>query len=48
VLSIVRPLAAIMWLIKQLGYLRIGRVDGDTAEHRVLHLFRNRAELKKA
>ena len=37
-----------MWLIRQLGYLRIGRGTGDTAEHRVLHLFRNRAELKKS
>ncbi len=37
-----------MWLIRQLGYLRLGRGDGDTAEHRVLHLFRNRAELKKS
>ena len=36
-----------MWLIRQLGYLRLGRGDHDTAEHRVLHLFRNRAELKK-
>lgn len=36
-----------MWLIRQLGYLRLGRGDRDTAEHRVLHLFRNRAELKK-
>lgn len=36
-----------MWLIRQLGYLRIGRGD-DTVEHRVLHLFRNRAELKKS
>jgi hypothetical protein len=37
-----------MWLIKQLGFLRIGRGADDTAEHRVLHLFRNRAELKKS
>jgi hypothetical protein len=37
-----------MWLIRQLGYLRIGRGTADTAEHRVLHLFRNRAELKKS
>jgi hypothetical protein len=37
-----------MWLIRQLGYLRIGRGDQDTTEHRVLHLFRNRAELKKS
>lgn len=36
-----------MWLIRQLGYLRLGRGDHDTAEHRVLHLFRSRAELKK-
>jgi hypothetical protein len=37
-----------MWLIRQLGYLRLGRGDHDTVEHRVLHLFRNRAELKKS
>ncbi len=37
-----------MWLIRQLGYLRLGRGDHDTAEHRVLHLFRSRAELKKS
>ncbi|MFO1401276.1 MAG: hypothetical protein U1F06_02420 [Steroidobacteraceae bacterium] len=36
-----------MWLIRQLGFLRLGRGEQDTAEHRVLHLFRNRAELKK-
>ncbi|MCC7462313.1 MAG: hypothetical protein IT480_07615 [Gammaproteobacteria bacterium] len=34
--------------MKQLGYLRLGRGDHHTAEHRVLHLFRNRAELKKS
>ena len=37
-----------MWIIRQLGYLRIGRGSEDTTEHRVLHLFRNRAELKKS
>lgn len=38
-----------MWLIRQLGFLRFGRSgEPDAAEHRVLHLFRNRAELKKS
>jgi hypothetical protein len=38
-----------MWLLRQLGFLRFGRSgEHDAAEHRVLHLFRNRAELKKS
>lgn len=50
-----RPMAPfmkpILSLIRQLGFLRLGAASArndDEEEGRVLHLFRNRAELKKA
>lgn len=45
-----RITAALMKLIKQLGFLRLGgdSVKVEVDHDRVLHLFRNRAELKKA
>lgn len=46
----VRTMAPLMKLIRQLGFLRLGAqsAHSEVDDDRVLHLFRNRAELKKA